>query len=243
MKKLFSLLFLYIVIVFPILAQRSKDVIYFKNGSMIYGKLVEATDSTYKLQTGDGSIYVYSKSEVVKMDLNASASANGKSAGYVFSFEGGIMAGAQKSQYKAPFSFNLLLRLTKNPMYMLSAGSGVEFIGQVYAPLFAEYKILLSDKPVAPFLFFRGGMLFHLNGDYGETDQTYPQYNVPINYHGGGTFTMGTGLAWKKEWGETYISFAYRNLHTSYKEKSSDVLISTYKTSYNRLELKIGLRF
>jgi hypothetical protein len=243
MKKLFLTTLVALSALFSVSAQNSRDLLYLKNGNMIYGKLVELTDSLYKIQTSDGSVYVYPRATVDKFVSNSPGTEIQRKNSRSLSVEGGILAGAQSSKYDAPFSFNFLVNLTKKPRYIFSLGSGVEFLGQVYTPLFAEYKILLTEKPATPFIFIRGGKLFHINGDFEATDQTTPQYNIPSDYKGGGTFTLGTGISWLREWGETYLSFGFRNLHTSYQVKNSDILISTYKTSYNRLEIKYGIRF
>jgi hypothetical protein len=243
MKKLILTLLMVLLVVATSSSQTAKNLLYLKNGNMIFGKLLELNDSVYKIQTADGSIYVYPRAEVDKFVSDSPDLLNTRKNRHSMTVEGGILAGAQSSKYDAPFSFNFLINLTKNPRYILSLGSGVEFLGQAYTPLFAEYKILFSEKPVTPFIFIRGGKLFHINGDFEATDQSTPQYNVPTGYKGGGTFTVGTGISWVKQWGETYLSFGYRNLHTSYQMKNTAILISTYKTSYNRLEIKYGIRF
>jgi hypothetical protein len=243
MKKHFLCILMLIFIVFPITAQKSKDLLMLKNGNMIFGKLIEVSDSLYKIRTADGSLYFYRASEVNRIELADSFFEGRKKNGGGFTIEAGIMAGAQSSQYKAPFSCNFLISVTKNTRNVFSAGSGVEYLGQPFMPLFVEYKVLFSDNKTTPFIFIRGGKLFHLNGDFGGSDATGQQYNVPTSYKGGGSFTIGTGISWVRDWGETYLSFAYRNLHISYDETGYNLLTSTYKNSYNRLEIKYGFRF
>jgi len=166
-----------------------------------------------------------------------------KKSGLGFVLEAGFLVGSQSSEYKSPFSFNFLGNLAVNTRNIFGIGSGVEYLGQPFTPLFIEYKYLMSNKKTTPFIFFRGGKLYHLTGDALETDMTYPQYNVKESYKGGGTFTLGTGISWAKEDGETYLSFAYRNAYTSYKMKDYNNRTSTYKNAYNRLEIKFGFRF
>jgi hypothetical protein len=243
MKKHLLCILMLIFIVFPIKAQKSKDLLILKNGNMIFGKLIEVSDSIYKIRTSDGSIYFYRVSDVNKIELTDSFFEGRKKNGAGFTIEAGILAGAQSSQYKAPFSCNVLISVTKNTRNVFSAGSGVEYIGHPFLPLFIEYKILLSDNKTAPFLFIRGGKLFHLNGDFGGSDPSGQQYNVPTSYKGGGSFTIGTGISWVRDWGETYLTFAYRNFHISHEETGYNLLVSTYKNSYNRLEIKYGFIF
>jgi hypothetical protein len=243
MKKLLLSILILIFILFQLTAQKSKDLLLLKNGNMIFGKLIEVSDSLYKIRTSDGSIYFYRVSDVNKIELADSFFEGRKKNGAGFTIETGILAGAQTSQYKTPFSCNILISVIRNTRNIFSAGSGVEYLGEPFMPLFVEYKVLFSDNKTTPFFFIRGGKLFHLNGDFGASDPTSPQYNVPSSYKGGGSFTIGTGISWVRDWGETYLSFAYRNLHISYEETGYNLLISTYKSSYNRLEIKYGFIF
>jgi hypothetical protein len=64
-----------------------------------------------------------------------------------------------------------------------------------------------------------------------------------MSYKGGFSFTLGTGISWTKDGYETYLSVAYRNANTSYTETDNTNQIYTYKTAYNRLEIKYGFRF
>jgi len=72
---------------------------------------------------------------------------------------------------------------------------------------------------------------------------TFNPYGTEKTYQGRGTFTIGTVISWAKADGETYLSFAYRNAHTSYTEKNYNSQTTTYRNSYNRLEIKFGFRF
>ena len=47
-------------------AQKTKDVLYLKNGSIIYGNLIEIVSDQYKIKTSDGSIFMFSADEVEK---------------------------------------------------------------------------------------------------------------------------------------------------------------------------------
>jgi hypothetical protein len=243
MKKQSAIVIMLIFIIFPLAAQKTKEALYLKNGSIIYGRLIEANETQYKFKTSDGSLFVYSIPEVEKI-VNETPLFNGrKRSGIGFAIEGGLLVGAQSSQYKSPFSFNILGNVTVNTKNIIGLGSGVEFLGQPFTPLFLEYKYMLTERKTAPFIFVRGGKLFHLNGDSQKNDYVYSQYNYEKSYEGGGSFTIGTGISWAKDDSETYLSFAYRNVHTSYTERYYNTQPATYKTAYNRLEIKFGLEF
>jgi hypothetical protein len=133
---------------------------------------------------------------------------------------------------------------TMNTKNILSLGTGVEFFGTPYTPLFLEYKYLLNDKKTCPFIFVRGGGIFHLGSDEVDSDN----YNVydRKNFRGGPSFTLGTGISWAKEDVEPYLSFAYRYTFTRYDQKTwnnNAYYDYTYQETYNRLEIKFGFKF
>jgi hypothetical protein len=241
MKKHLLIVIVLIFILFPLSAQKTKDVLYLKNGSMIYGKLVEVTDSQYKIKTSDGSLFIYSLQEVEKF-VNETPQFDGrKKSGSGFALEAGFLVGAQSTEYEAPFSFNFLVSYTASTKNIISLGSGVEFLGVPFTPLFLEYKYLLKDKKTSPFLFARAGGLLHLGSDE-ENNTDYNQYDKK-DFKGGFSCALGTGVSWAKDNIETYLSFAYRYAATSYVQKNYNNYDATYKNSYNRLEIKFGFRF
>jgi hypothetical protein len=241
MKKLTLFFFLLIIILLPLEGQKSKDALYLKNGSIINGKLIEMTDNQYKIQTNDGSLMIYPISDVEKYAKTTSSYLGRRNSGPGFSFEAGCLVGAQTTDYKAPFSFDFLGNFTIKTKNIISLGSGVEFIGVPFAPIFLEYKYLFTDKNASPFFFARCGQLFHLAREY-NADYVYDPYGK-TDYKGGVSLAIGTGVSWSKEDIEPYLSFAYRYAETSYKMKNYTNYTSTYFNSYNRLEIKFGFKF
>lgn len=241
MKK--QLLFTIILIfsLFTLSAQKTKDVLYLKNGSIIFGKLIQIVGDNYKMQTSDGSIFYFMSSEVDKFVREIPPYLNRKTEGFGFALEAGLLAGAQHTDYSAPFSFNFLSSLTMNTKNIIGIGSGVEFIEKPFIPLFLEYKRLIFDRKTTPFLFARGGALFHLGKD--DPESYVPYEYSPNNYKGGGSFTLGTGISFSKDEYDAYISFAYRYAQTSYDKRDYSKGNVTYENSLNRLEIKLGFGF
>jgi hypothetical protein len=245
MKRLLSVVIMLIFILFPVSAQKSKDVLYLKNGSTIYGKLIEIVDDQYKIQTSDGSVFIFKSSEVDKFAKDSPVFNGRRVEGFGSALEAGFLVGAQNSSYVSPFSFNFLASFTSNTSNIISLGSGVEFIGVPFAPIFIEYKYLMNNKKAAPFLFARGGRLFHLgmeNVNENNDNSYYYQYDKR-DYKGGFSCSFGTGITWAKDDNEPYLSFAYRYAATSYVQRDYSNNDITYKNSYNRLEVKFGFRF
>ena len=246
MKKCFGTIMMLIITLLPLSAQKSKDVLYLKNGSMIYGKVIEVIDNQYKIQTTDGSIFIYKSSEVEKFAKDVLSFENRKAEGLGFALEAGLLVGAQNSVYVSPFSFNFLASYTANTRNIISLGSGVEFLGVPFAPLFLEYKYLINNKKTSPFLFARGGGLLHLSEEEAN-NQDNNQYNNSQydkrDFRGGFSCALGTGISWVRDDFESYLSFAYRYAKTSYIQKNYSNFDATYKNSYNRLEIKFGFKF
>jgi hypothetical protein len=238
MKKHLLALILLIIIGYQLSAQKTKDVLYLKNGSVINGTLIEINDNQYKIKTSDGSLYAYSLQEVDKYVKGTSEYDGRKTSGGGFALEAGFMIGSQGSRYVMPFSFNCIAGYNINTSNFLGLGSGVEFLGQTFTPVFFEYKYLINDNKIAPFVFMRSGYLLHVGSGSESTNDTYPVYNAEHDYKGGGSLAIGTGISWGSSDMDTYLSFAYRYARTSYKQGNA-----TYKNNYNRLELKFGFKF
>jgi len=241
MKKHIAILILLVFALLPLSAQKSRDVLYLKNGSMIYGKLIEVKDNQYKIRTSDGSIFIFSGTEIEKFVNEAPVFDGRKKNGFGFAMEAGFLVGAQSSEYHAPFSFNCLASYTANTKNLISLGSGVEFIGKPYAPLFFEYKYSFNNRRATPFIFARCGKLFYIGqeGDGSEANDMYDQKD----FKGGFSCALGTGISWVKEDFETYLSFAYRYAETSFVQKNYNNYDATYENAYNRLEVKLGFKF
>jgi hypothetical protein len=246
MKKRLLFSILLIIFTLSLSAQKNRDVLYLKNGSIIYGKLLEIINGQLKLQSSDGSYFIYPMEEIDKLEKENPSFEGRKTSGLGMSTEAGVMIGSQGSEYVAPFSFNILSSYTVDTRHVLSLGSGVEFLGSPFIPIFAEYKFLLKNKRATPFFFTRVGNLFHLsdNPDLDETNQYYYKHD----YRGGFSFAAGTGFEWSRDDLSTYISFAYRYARTSYYQQSYVYYDRTgydykYVSNYNRLEIKFGFRF
>lgn len=242
MKKHILLVIILIITVVQLSAQKTSDVLYLKNGSIIYGKLIEITNDQYKMQTSDGSIFIYKSDDVDKFAKEPLFFEGRKDHGFGFALEVGFLIGSQESDYVAPLSFNFLASITSNTNNVISLGSGVEFIGRPYTPLFLEYKYILNNRKTSPFIFLRGGGLIPAKNTEESSSVTY-QNTQPKDYNGGLSMAIGTGISWAKEGYETNLSFAYRYAHTNYTQYEYNRGDVTYNSKYNRLEIKFGYKF
>jgi hypothetical protein len=240
MKKTCLFAILLIFTAFQLYAQ-SRDMLYLKNGSIIFGTLIEITDNQYKIRTADNSIFVYKADEVEKYVKSVNSYDGRKKSGIGMVLESGFLMGSPENELPMPFSFNCLINYTLKTSNIFGIGSGVEFIQAPYLPLFLEYKRMIINRKTAPFFFLRGGSLLHAKRDDGNN--TYSQYYHVQNYKNGVMLTIGTGISWSNNYSETYLSFAYRYATTSYVQHDYGQAESTINNYYNRLEIKFGFKF
>jgi hypothetical protein len=241
MKKIYILAIFLIITSIQLYSQRTTDVLYLKNGSIINGTIIEINDNQIKVRAIDKSIFVFKTEEVSKYVKEASGYNGRKNQGLGLALESGFLMGPQNAEYVMPFSFNCLVNYTVFTKNMVGIGSGVEFLGHSFLPLFLEYKRLIFDRKTAPFLFIRGGGVFH--GDKNDNKGSYSQYDPVIKYKNGFSATVGTGISWSSNYNETYLSFAYRYFTTSYTQNTLYQPEVTFKNFYNRLEIKFGFKF
>lgn len=76
-KKLFICLLLAVCACGTLCAQNMKDVVYLKNGGVIKGTIMEQVPGqSLKIQTSDGSVFVYNMSEVEKIGKEQASTQN-----------------------------------------------------------------------------------------------------------------------------------------------------------------------
>jgi hypothetical protein len=243
MKKHVILAIVLIIIGFQLSAQKTKDVLYLKNGSIIYGKLIEIVGDQYKMQTSDCSLFIYSSAEVEKFAKESPFFEGRRKEGFGIALETGLLVGSQQSTYEAPFSFNFLIGVTTNTLNTTSMGSGVEFIGRPYTPLYIEFKHLFFNRKTSPFIFARAGAVVPFGGNEETSTVVYGYNDSPKNYKGGASLTFGSGISWAKEEYDTFLSFGYRYAHTSYTQSEYNRGSVTYASNLHRLEIKFGFHF
>lgn len=156
-------------------AQEMQDVVYLKNGSVVKGIIIEQVpNKSIKLQTSDGSLFVYQIDAVEKMtkELRMASARRGYNQGAATVFAGkGLTAG-----YKGYVDFGYAIgtgtfgrdRLTVsfvngvqfNPYLFLGLGTALNFYPrgeEIGIPIFANVRGHFIRGNVAPFLDLRVG--------------------------------------------------------------------------------------
>lgn len=252
MKKQSLLALIILIFNLSTFSQKNKDALYLKNGSQIFGKMEQAEASKIALRTSDGNLFVFDTTEIDHFVIHNNTTGTRKERGFGVGAELGFLAGPQSSRYPTPFSFGLSAGYTFNHKIIAEAGTGLEFAGSSYAPIYAGIRVLLRNTRTAPFIFGRAGYMTVIS-EKGNDLIYYPIYSsfyVPgyyytdeRDYKGGPTATIGFGASIAFSDMETYMSFAYRHFRTKEIVTTSYGSTEDYFTYFNRLEIKLGLKF
>lgn len=183
MKKLIVIIAMFVVGM-TTFAQNMKEVVYLKNGSIIKGIIIEQVpNQSLKIQTADGSIFVYNISEVEKITKEAvkptystnlsdeeeeeeddnKASGNGLKTRFRILMETGYQFGLGDecaSFSSAPFNISLGCQIGSH--FYVGGGVGIRYLfneedGYFALPIFANIRYDILNKRISPFIDVKGG--------------------------------------------------------------------------------------
>jgi hypothetical protein len=241
MKEFLASAVILILISLQAQGQASKDTIFLKNGSLVYGKVYD-TLVFYKIRTPGGSLLAFPKEEIDRFVPAVSRQVtpvNRKTHGLGFIIESGIPISSAEKGFPLHFCINPMIDYTFNSYNSLSAGSGLEVWEDPMLPVFAEYRVNTSPNNTTMFFHLRAGWLINLRSDENLTD-------YEINYRNGWTMAAGVGFLWTIRNFESFIKLGYRYAYSRTTEHSdSYTYFPTFDTKYNFncFEMKWGFRF
>lgn len=223
---------------------QSVDILYLKNGSVIKGYVKEIIPTeTVKIETADGSLFVYnmvdvdkiSKEDAVKNERKLDSDQSiGSQTGFRSEFTTSFLGTDQTDVSLYELSFVIGARFAKEHIF-LGGGVGVDMyrynsdysVGQDYyinndgtnIPVFGVVKYNILNRKVSPFVELRTGYAF---GDY---DGFYVSSGVGCYFKVSPKIGLMASL--------NYICHDY------------DVIYDYYETteSINSLGIKIGIEF
>ncbi len=152
--------------------QAMQDVIHLKNGSIIKGTIIEQVpNKSIKVQTADGSVFVYTFEEIEKMtkevnnNVSRAGSLNTKTSKYTGIAEGNYLFYVG-SGGGSLYGFRYVNALQTSKTFSIGLGTGVNFGsgGSIETPLFLDMRANFSKGNVTPFWMFNGGYCVSLTG-------------------------------------------------------------------------------
>ena len=190
MKKV-TLLFMLLLSVGSMMAQRANETVYLKNGSAIRGEVIEQVPGqSLKIQTKDGSIFVYKMEEVERItkEENSVTTSSPKydhgHKGLDYSIDGGIMVG-RGGYVSGMGGIEVGKRFNKN-LYWGAGISAGGIGGNFMLPITTTVKGLfpVTGNGIAPNVAFRTSFLADMEGssspNHGLMFALLPGIQIPI---------------------------------------------------------------
>lgn len=191
MKKVLLSFFALFIAIVSVNAQAVQEVVHLKNGSVIRGVVIEQIpNKSVKVQTSDGSIFVYEYDDIEKIskevsqrkdkikshlsnDRDISGYRGYVDFGYVFgtgTFKDSKMELTTSHGYQINNHFFLGGGVGVNYLF----GSEKSYLSQediVILPVFANFRAYLLNGDISPFFDFKGGYSFvvtEMEDEYGD---------------------------------------------------------------------------
>ena len=160
------------------MAQTYQEVVYLKNGSIIRGTIIEQVpERTIKIQTADGSVFVYQMSEVEKITKEIPAKPKIEESGGSFHWDttqvyggfvrGGIAlsSGMYSGATLAVFEFLNSISVSKG--IYIGAAIGYESVGSLeLIPLTLATRVSLGSSNTQPYILANGGIELSAPGGF-----------------------------------------------------------------------------
>lgn len=213
MKKLLLLICAFFFCAIVTNAQNYEDVVYFKNGSIIRGIIIEQVPyESLKIQTKDGSVFVVDIDDVQKMtkELPFSERNNDKKfrskaeikfnkpRGYFGLVQLGL-APSVNGYESLRVGATIINGYRVLPQFAIGVGIGLQFYpidaSEVTLPIFAHLRSDFLNGKVSPFLAFNVGYNVSLSGGFYGGLMLEPTLGISFNVGKKYRMSAGLGLA------------------------------------------------
>ncbi len=157
MKRTINLILIFLFAISFSYAQRLRDAVYLKNGSIIRGSIIENKKGEYvKIETSGESVWVFKQAEIDTIKIEVVKDFKRK--GYFNVTSLGFLVG-QGAPERDP-SLTMINGYQLNSRVMLGVGVGVERLAVTTFPLFAELRYNFLDEKFSSFATFQFGYHF-----------------------------------------------------------------------------------
>jgi hypothetical protein len=223
-------------------AQKTQDVLFLQNGSEIRGERLPALDSaTVRIRTTDGSIWVFTQSEVLKTEVSelykTKKQVKPTKSGYFNTTSLGVLAGSN-SQNGPAASLNMVNGYRISPHFSVGLGVGLESYEVGLAPIFVEGKYYLLNKPFSPFVAIQSG--------YGVPLSNYKLSNDKSANKGG--VMLGATIGFRKYLTDQVgfimnVGYRYQENHSEQDNWWWGEATSMIRRYHHRMAFQVGFTF
>lgn len=224
---------------------RQQDVVFLHNGSMVRGEIIEhIVDSHVKIQTVDGSIWVFQMDEVrevtqVEKYNSKSHTIEPGNSGFYNLTDIGVLSGRDANSSILTLSGQTVCGYRISQRFSAGIGTGFENYNTVLAPVFAEGRYYFLQRNFSPFVALQAG--------YGIPVNNYRDYSGAWTHKGGVMANATVGIRnYLSNNVALVLSAGYRHqqsVSSTYQWWFGEGDSAELKHLYNRFVLRIGVLF
>jgi hypothetical protein len=232
-KIQFTLFILFIS--FNAYSQKTVDVLFLQDGSIIRGKIIENNQTGVKIETCCGSILAYQQVEIKSIDKekNQYPARKIKESGYLNFSSMGMLVGSTANEKQAQLS------ILSEHDYKFSKGvsigftTGFELLNETTVPFAANLKIYAPLKGHDLYIGVTGGYNFSVEN---------PDPGYYSSYTGGPMFNIEFGSIIPLSGNNAFfvaLGYRYNELHYKMNYWWNESVDRTYY--FNRISIRVGL--
>jgi hypothetical protein len=221
------------------------DAVYLENGEIYRGRIQEHHDpDLVQLETLCLNTRLFPLSEILRIEKETVKLADfggfgGASVhGYFNHTDLGFLIGSGNNEKDVVFSVQMVNGYKFRRKYYPGIGTGIEFYEQAYVPVYADFKYVLLNHRVSPFL--RGSAGYSIS-----LEDPSEEWGSRTDNHGGILYAAGIGTTIRTGSSSVLvISIVYRfqSLRSTYTEEWNEEILNLEK-QFNRLAFRIGFIF
>lgn len=205
MKRIFAvLIFALVNVLFSVSA---KDFVNLKNGSVVKGELIELSDGHLKIESADGSLWVFELSEVEHFGKDTAEQDNTESIKVAIAekplcystkgFRKQLEQNLDLGIFFLMFGYDAILGYQINSRLFFGVGTGFRrgawTKSKYMMPLYIDARFNCSKRKVTPFFGMKAGRLLYLNED-GSSCYYSPSFGVKIHFVKARALSISLGL-------------------------------------------------
>jgi hypothetical protein len=227
--------------------QHRKYTVVLNDGSRITGTIVGDSTDFLDLKITSPQVIRIGRSQVSSVEsVNYPVKRNLRTSGYYARFSMGFLSGRNESGNQGSLSFHLSNGYQFKNGLALGIGSGMEELGTVLVPLYADLRFTPVNSGLSPYLWMKTGYGFAITD---EAVYYMDDASTDRKREGGFLFNAGAGISlftWKRT--AVNVGLGYRYQKVTLKQDQfiywwGGSSVRETVTQYYRLEFHLGFVF
>ena len=235
--------------------EKTQDVIYLKNGSILHGEIIEIkANESITLKSNCDDIWVINQAEIERITKEPIQKINSrkdsllltsyKHSGLYSNINVGFLFGGDMENPFPPLNLMFVSGYQFDWGGAVGVGLGLELLNEAYMPAVIDMRYTFRNGRVSHFIKLQGGYALSLETPDPYDYDYYDYYDSDLKSKGG--FLINPGIGFKLNLNEKNafsfgIGYKYMQIYHTYKESNGQEIDRTIK--YNRITLNFGYHF